>query len=372
MQALHAIKKHRTARSHLGIDAGRESVRVAQLSRNDGVWTAKLLVSWRVPRGTPSYHDDPAVAERLSRWLRKLNARGRGAVVGLSPPDIELHAMELPLSAGDDDGQRMAARFEVQRLMSFNDSAAEIDFWPVPASKFMSTTAIGVAALKSRLDSILRISSDAHLDCVQVDAAPCALARFATAIRGASATDDDVWGVLDLGRRMTRLILCVGETPVVARVFEYGGDSWTKKLASSLAVSEEAAERHKCDQGIVRLARSRSTQPAETARGAIGEMIYNVLRSDLNAILGEVERTYRYVLQCYSGRQPGPLMLTGGGAAMHNLDRLIADQLGIEVTAPSTVNGTRLGQLDVSPVIHNIREPISSFACAIGLAMSGG
>lgn len=364
-----ALINRKATRSPVGLDLGSEGARAAQVVRRGDTWSVTTLASWRVPRGSPGLDADSAARERLAHWLRGLQIGGRKTVAGLSPPDVEIHAMELPRpSGGSPEEQRRAAQFELARLAGFSDDGAESDFWWLPESRSMTTTALGVAAEKSCVAQSLDLCRRARLDCVQLDATPCALARFGYLIRGPAATHDDVWSVLDLGARMSRLILCVGEIPVLARAFDYGGRLWTRKLAESLSVSEETAERHKRDHGIARIARSAPEAPPATH--LLGEMIYNVLRADIDAIIGEVERSYRYVLQCFRQRRPGPLILAGGGASMFNLDALLAERLGIEVIVPACENSEALAALHVDAVAGQTREPLTVFACAIGLAIA--
>lgn len=373
MRGVRERRFRRLSYSPVGLDVGGAAVRAAQLRRTGDTWSACLLGSWRLPEGSAGLSEDGNAVQRAGRWLSQLGFRRRVAVAGLSAPDIELHAMELPNmpSSTTPRQRRQAARWETERLMSFEQGTAEIDHWSLPESKVMSSTAIGVATSRTGLDRVLEMCETAKLECAQVDASSCALARFGTLSRGPDAEKEDVWGVLDLGARMTRLIVCVGETPVLARAFDYGGQSWTEKLASSLSVSEGTAEMHKCDCGIARVARD-AGQSSETSKaaGVLSGMIYNVLRTDLDLILDELERSYRYVLQCFPQRKPGPLILTGGGANMRNLDALFSERLGIEVVVPSLEDRRVAQRLDFDLVNTQNCEPMCNFACAIGLAVA--
>ena len=360
------------------VSLGRSFIRHLFIVQQDLTFGRNLQTGYTAQRcclTAPGFTDDPDLASRAARWLRQLDFRGRTVVAGLTPPDVELHAMELPPAPADGPGaqQRQAARWETERLMSFEEGTTETDYWPLPTSKTMSSTAIGVASARSRVESVLSLCKAARLDCARVDASSCALARFGVLLRGLSGSDEDVWSVLDLGARLSRLIVCVGEAPVLARVFEYGGVSWTSKLAASLSVSEETAERHKRDHGIAQIPReARPTANGAENSDVLGEMICNVIREDLEVMVGELERSYRYALQCFPGRRPGPLILTGGGAGMQNLDALLAEKLGIEVVVPTVGQQGVTGRLDFRLVRDQLPEPISGFACAIGLAVAAG
>lgn len=369
MVALKQILPRRAVTGPLGLDLGRTSVRVAQVRAAGEKRTVTLLSSLPVKEESATLNPSHPAFDRVARWLRQIGAAGRNTIVGLSAPDVELHAMQLPPSSDDVDPEqiRQAARFEIERLMRFDEGAAEIDFWRTPPVKGAASGAIGVAASKATVSTMLALCRDAKLDCTRVDATPCALARFGLAWRGTHTVDEEVWGVLDLGDRSSRLILCAGPTPVLARAFDYGGDSWAARIAESLRVSRLTAQQQMRDFGICRVARDRTQQGATV----VGEMIYSVLRRDLDTMQQELERSYRYVLSCYAQRRPGPLILTGGGACMPNLADLFAERLGIEAIVPTLDDAQQPAGLDFSPVMSRVRDPIPCYACAIGLSLSG-
>lgn len=352
--------------SPIGLDVGSAAVRAAQLRFAGGRWRATTLSHWPIAQQDAKGLDSVA-RSRLAQWLRDAHFRGRGTIIGLSPPDVEIHAMELPrVENAEPEELRSAARLEIERLMSFSSAEAEVDLWHIPPSKVARTTAIGVAARKDSVAGLLDICQRANLDCMSVDATACALARFGWVVRGLGDTANDVWGVLDLGGRLSRLILCVDRVPVLARALEYGGQSWTRRLAESLKVSERTAEQHKRDHGIARIARHRD----QNGDSKLGEMIYNVLRRDLDGMIEEIERSYQYVLRCYAPRQPGPLLLVGGGAETRNLTEMLTERLGIDVRVPFIDDELNLGGIDCTQVAGKLREPIHSYASAIGLALA--
>lgn len=355
---------HRSRVSPLGVDVGAGGLRCAQLRRARGKWTLQFAAAWRTPKDVDDFRNDEAARGRAAAWLRQLELPCRQVVAGLSTPDIELHAMELPPADGPgEEAVRQAAHWEIERLMTYAESSAETAHWPLPGRGALRATAIGVAAPRTGVEAVVDLCRAGRLDCVQVDAASCALARFAIPLREAGGVQD-VWGILDMGARRTRLVLCVDDTPVLVRTFDYGGRSWSQQLAIALQVKPETAERHKCDFGISAPVRGAGNNHA------LAEMIFNTLRGDIDGIVAEIERSYRYVLSSFPTRPPGPLMLVGGGAAMPNLAELLAHRLGIIVRRPDAA--AAWSRLEAPAAALGTREPLAAFAGAIGLAMAGG
>jgi len=301
----------------------------------------------------------------------------RGVLAGLSPPDIELHPLELAEIEAGVEARADAARAELDRLMTFDSSTAQTDHWLLPPSNAMRTTAVGVAARAEGIALALSVCDAAGMECRGIDATPCALARFGATYRGLNDSERDVWSVLDLGARMARIVVCLGSVPISARAFNCGGRNWTEKLAQSLTVSPQTAERHKRDHGVVRdgVVRDGASAPARGAgggaSGTLGELIYNVLCADLDQLCTELERSYRYVMQCFPKHAPGPVVVVGSGGGLRGLDALLHERLGVEVIVPGVVVPERC-ELDLSAVGGDLLPAggfIGEFASAIGLAL---
>ena len=363
--------------SPIGLDIGQTTVRAVQLTRSDRTYTLITATAWQT-----SGMDAPAdrwgpLQERIRRALHHQDFIGRALVAGLSQPDVDLHALELPRPAGETAPDRQidsAARWEIERLSRFEDQATQTAHWWLPPGRGTRTTAIGAAVEQATVKGLWEACRRAGADCRRVDAAACALSRAGALLRPPGR--DEVWGVLDLGARATRLVLCVDDIPVLARSAVGGGQAWTKKIATSLQVSSESAERHKCDHGICpaggRSSNTGGLRPVDDAEAPLKElagMIFAALRPELDHIAGEIERSYEYVLQSYPDRKAGDLILAGGGAALRRLNTYLADRLGIRVGTVDDYLGTGESRLTVDPSLGRLRDSIGAYLGAIGLAL---
>jgi Tfp pilus assembly PilM family ATPase len=357
----------RKATRAVGLDLGQSALRVAGLRQVGDRWLVEQLAACR-RRAPDRGGDESGFAERARRWIEQQGLRGRDVVAGMSPPDIELHSLEIP---SDRTGADAIIREELARLCAFEPADTTVDHWPL-TGEGAGRSAIGVAARGERVADLLNLCETARLDCRQIDATPCALARFGAVFRGRGAATEDVWSVLDLGGRMSRLVMCVGTMPILARTFANGGWRWTEKLAESLGVTAATAERQKCDHGIACAdVPAGGNEDRRRSTAALQEMVFNVLRGDLDEMCAELERSYRYVLQTYRGRAPGPVILVGGGAALLGLDALMQAQLGTEVIAAGNrrPEGCRF---DFGACDAQTLRLVGEFAGAIGLALPEG
>ena len=356
----------RHKRTPIALDIGASGIRAVQLIRSgDRHVVASAACCECQPNGSMDGDAVRQSAGHIEKCLRMVVFRGRRAVVALNPPTVEFHSLELPPTVLENHSPETVrvVRHEVERLANSPSDSVETGHWALPSTQVSAPNAIGVAAPNDILADMLRTCSKAGLECVRIDTGPTALARFAATLTPIVA--DAVCGVLDVGYDEARLVLCVGDVPVLVRRAGPGGRAWTERIADSLQLSARAAEVHKREHGIA-LTRRVGRRAEDAAPGnEIASILLGVLRSQLKDLASEIKRSYEYVLSCYPGRDVRDLVLVGGGAAMGNLPEYLGEALGITVRRASDYIDSESCRL-----CHKSRErqKLEALASAIGLA----
>ena len=362
------------AASCVGLDVGSTGVRMVQLTRMPQGWLVERsaqLSRPAVPQGDSLFSAD--VTDSLRRCRSQAGFRGRTVIAALGVPDVEFHPLELPAVPSGDVNE--VVYWEVQRLRGGEEAELETRHWSLPPASGGGPNAIAAAARRDVVLDAVACCHRAHLHCAQVDIRSGALARFAHQLRGEK--QNTVWGVLDLGHRGARLVMCTGDVPLLVREVGKGGEAWTQQIAEGLRTSSKAAETHKQEHGIVATgaaasASDRSLPHASAGAGQhpreqVSSLLLGVLRFSLNELAAEIKRSYEYALSSYPSRQAGDLMLVGSGALMPNLDLYLSTSLGIPVRRASTYltePGCRLRYAS------GRRNPLEGLALSIGLAMA--
>ncbi len=363
-------------RTPIGMDCGAARFRGVELIRQGRTWLVDRMVGREREASAGETRTAPFAPGELSDCLDGGGFRGRNTWLGLATPELEYTALELPEAMVSKGGEELnrAAGFEIQRLLTGDRGAVETRFWTLPATRVPGPNAFGVAVSRSLIDAILDAARQGGAECIGVDAQAHALCRLGTALRG--GWNDCVWGVLDLGHRQTRLVLCVDEIPVLVRAAGGGGAAWTERIAGSLSVSLKAAEVLKREHGLS-IAQDRPENPSatkETSEQAggkplgseLGPLLRGVLRNDLNEMAAEIKRSYEYVLSCYPARRAADLILVGGGARLPGLSDLLGGLLGIPVRAASELIDEKECRLDTA---RFPRQDVDEFAVSIGLVL---
>ncbi|MBI1826227.1 MAG: pilus assembly protein PilM [Planctomycetes bacterium] len=364
-------------RTPIGLDIGSSGLRAAQLRRHDAGYEIKMAL--RSDVRFQSTDDPPSALTELQRELRVLvrdsGFQGRDVVTSADPTDMKFHALDIPPAAlKDESSTEDLVRFEVSRLMNESPEQLETGYWCVPPTGMPAPNAIGLGVSRSIVEKRVALCDGAGLKCASVDADAIALYRFG---RLMARFADAIWGIVDVGERHVRLILCASETPALVRNVGSGSADWTRKIAESLQISGASAEVHKRNYGITAPARtpeSQSTKPQDASGckrndgGAdeIPAMLTSALRHVLTELAGEIKRSYEYLLNCYPGRAAGDLILVGGGSLMPNLPDYLTRTLGINVRRASAYLGTAGCRLQ-DP--SHIATSIENYALTVGLAV---
>lgn len=351
---------HRTRRSPIGMDFGGDGIRGVQLSQRGEFW--KLDRAARVDRTHGSEETAVPASAEIDECLELGGFLGRNVCTALGTPDLEFISLELPPALCQRSGAELnrAADFEMQRLLTADRGPVETRFWMVPAGQVPAPNAIGVAVSKRLVENLIGAYRGSGLFCNCVDTHADALCRFSLALGVAS--NGVIRGVLDLGCRQTRLVLCSDNVPVLVRAVGPGGKVWTARISEALSVSETAAEILKREHGLMESASDNGgKKPNE-----LGSVLRGVLRADLNDLASEIKRSYEYILSCYPSRRAGDLVMVGSGAGLSGLGDFLGGLLGIRVRRASEYLGGSECRLEC---IESKDAPLDAFAVAIGAAL---
>lgn len=369
--------RHQPKRTRIGLDIAASGVRGVQLERSGDSYAVYSAASHQRQGadagdiGTEHFLKGEALAAGIQGCLRKATFRGRNAIAALNPPAVEFCTLELPAAVlvnGKADASNVV-RWEMGRLTNEPIDDVETGYWPLPPTKASAQNAIGVAARRERVSETLAGCAHAGLRCVGVDTAAAALARLGTIL--SPRRSQEVWGVLDIAYDEARVVLCVGDVPVLVRRAGVGGHVWTRRIADALQLSVKGAEVQKREHGIALTARGTRRTAEEPPADEVASILLSALRSELKSLASEVKRSYEYVLGCYPGRDAADLMLVGGGAATRNLPEFLSSLLGIQVRRASDYLGDDACRLCCTGNAGELSLLFSfeAFASAIGLAI---
>jgi type IV pilus assembly protein PilM len=326
--------------SAITFDVGAAGIRAFQVvARGSHVSSRDSLRLELLP--TNAHADDeppPPDYSRLARLVGQGSFSGSDVGLVLSPPDVRFCALRLPKKALDQPEKRIreALAWEVAREMRSDAHELEVRYWQLPPGHQQGLNVMAVALPIEGALSWYQLFARDRLRLRRIDVAPCALVHLACRIR--TPTENELWGILDLGFRRATLTLVLGNVPTYIRVLPASSGAWTRRLAQAFEVAPPAAEEIKRTHGIRPDQRGiRAPQPSQSPGQTpalhhaedIPSLVFGLLRESLDDLLHEIKKCFAYVLHNFPNVSADRLLLAGGGANLPGLAPYLEQQLGL-------------------------------------------
>lgn len=342
----------------VGVDIGSSAVRAVELEvggSRRGQVASVTVVQYGEVLLPPGAVQDAEVAEpetvgsALRELWRSARFSTRDVVLGVGNPRVVVRELELPWLPMDQ--LRASLPYQVQELLPMATDDALLDYHPTgeyegPTGRTLQ--GMLVAATRETVRLNVMAAENAGLRPQMVDLNAFALLRAMA--RGEHA--DQIVALVDIGARMTNVIISVRGVPRFARTVPSGGQDVTDALASSMKIAGPEAELLKREIGIGFSVRT------ELAAGAaaVAEVTRNLVEA--------VRNTFVY----YSSNNPGAgidvALLTGGGSQLPGLAQYLSTASRLPVSF-----GDPLAAMTVAPAVRD-RLPAArgSLAVPVGLA----
>ena len=248
---------------------------------------------------------------------------------GFKPGDVAVSVagqMVFPRIAaipmlGDEEKFEQSIRYEIEQNVPFPIDEMVCDRQVLGDTPNGDKSVMIVAAKVGQIEAVTDAVSASGFRPVLVDVAPIATL---SALKASVADDESSVIVLDIGAKMTSLMIVDGEK-VYNRSIPIAGNNITRDIAQAFGVSIEEAERLKLEKGYVALGGVVEDEDAAADR------ISKICRAVMSRLLAEISRSVNFFRSQQGGGAPARLYLTGGTALLPQADRFFAESLQIEV-----------------------------------------
>jgi type IV pilus assembly protein PilM len=333
--------------SLIGLDIGSSSIRAAETVRGkDGLAITNFgqvpLRPGAVADGV--IHDDKAVTAALKQLWATTRFRSRQVVFGVTNPQVVVR--ELTLSNLPDKELRKSLPFQVQDVLPLPVERTLLDFQRLEDPGQQETVrGLLIAAPKDAVLTAVRAIEHAGLHVTRVD-----LASFAL-LRAVSRLDTQVEAIVDIGARMTTVVVHADGEPLIVRTIPRGGAAISELIAGRLGATFDEAEALKCRVGL------HADDGPETAE---------VVREAIRPLAGEIRSSFAYLTSGARQSRVHRLVLSGGGGQLPGLAETLGTQLDLTVVLADPVlrlRDQRRGKPDSLDQLH------ASAAVSIGLTL---
>jgi type IV pilus assembly protein PilM len=251
---------------------------------------------------------------------------------------------------------RKALAFQVQDYIPIPVDEAVLDFHPI--EEFTNDDGarmirlLLVAAARTMVMSNLAAVTKAGLRPTTVDLTPFALVRTAVQATGFDL-DAAATAVVDVGARVTNIVVHQAGTPRFVRILLMGGGDVTDAVATRMGVPVDDAEQVK--QQLV-------ASPADRANPAV-----RALDASSSALIDEIRGSLDYYRAAPGSVQISRLLLTGGSSRLAGLAQRLGEATRLPVEMATPVSSLRIGKTGLSDEQLKFIDPLA--AVSIGLAL---
>ena len=343
-------------RTAIGLDIGTSGVRAAEVSLGRG--TLEHFGQVALPPGAViggEVVDHEAVAMAIRKLWRDAGFSSKRVALGVANQKVVVRQVDLLWMEPAE--LKAAIAYQVQDYIPMPIDQAILDYHPV--EEFVSeegtrmVRVLLVAASRDMVNSALQAVRRAGLQPATVDLVSFALIRAAARLNDFSLATDAV-AIVDVGARVTNIVVHQNGVPRFVRILLMGGADLTDAIAERLGVPAEQAEIAKQQLG---------PQTATSAGDPIARAIDNGARSFVEEVRGSLDY-YR----ASAGSVPvSRMLLSGGGSRLGDLAPRLAAVTRLPVEVANPIAGLDLSKTGLSADQLRYIEPLA--AVSVGLAL---
>jgi len=329
-----------------GLDIGSHNIKLVQLKKNKDKYQ---LVSFGSAPSTEkgllsdSETDLVALGEIIKKLHQDRNVRTKNVVTAL--PQNQIFTRMITLPAISEAEIESALRWEADQYIPIPLSEAILSHEIVGKHKEDSQEKIDLilaAAPKLLVEKIVKVLKIAGLNPISIEMEINSLARSLT-------TNGNSILLIDFGAKSTDIAIVENGTIVLVHSTVTGGEALTRAVSLELGLDISQSEAYKRSYGV----------DAEKLEGKIKSALTPVLSTIVNEI-----KKVAYLYQ-EKGKNIQRVVISGGGAALPEMNTLLAKELGAEVEIGDPfsriIEDALLGKIPL--------QERTLYAVALGLAM---
>jgi type IV pilus assembly protein PilM len=351
-------------RTSVGLDIGTSGVRAAELSFGRNGTTLERFGQVALPPGAVrdgEVIDVETVAGAIKHLWASAKFSSKKVVLGVANQKVIVRQVDLPWIPEAE--LRESLPFQVQDFIPIPVEQAVLDFHTVEELVVDGTRmrrVLLVAASRDMVMAALDSARKAGLTVTQVDLTPFAVLRSLAGVDHtglAPSWHTDAEALVDIGSKVTNIVVHQNGVPRFVRVLLMGGDNVTEAVAERMGVPMEMAE------GV----KQESTLGPTPGVPASDHPAARVVESSGHAFVEEIRGSLDYYLAQPASVPLRRVIVSGGGARLGGLVQRLALATRLPVEPASPLSNLRVGKTGLTPDQLSFVEPLVTVP--VGLAM---
>jgi type IV pilus assembly protein PilM len=338
-------------------------VRAAEVSVGRGRTTLQRFGQVALPPGAVrdgEVADPPSVSEALRQLWSSARFSTKKVVLGVANQKVVVRQVDLPWMPVEE--LRKSLAFQVQDFIPMPVEQAILDFHPVEefvtGEGTRTLRVLLVAAARDMVSSLLAAVKGAGLEATQIDLAPFALVR--SVVPAVSVLPGEADAIVDIGARVTNIVVQQGGVPRFVRILLMGGENITDAVGERMGVPFEQAEAIKQQLGMSPVAGQLDMEhPAA-----------RVVETTASAFVDEVRGSLDYYLAQPGSARLSGVRVSGGGSRLLNLPARLSQATRLPVTAVEPLGRFENEKTGLTPEQLSYVEPATSVSLGLALGVA--
>ena len=343
-------------RTAIGLDIGTSVVRAAELSLGRGGTTLDRFGQVVLPEGAVrdgEVVDEEAVTAALKHLWTATGFTHKRVVLGVGNQRVIVRQMDLPWM--EQAELRKSLAFHVADFLPIAVEQSVLDFFPLEEvtddNGARMLRGLLVAAQRDTVLSNVRCAENAGLKVTSVD-----LTSFAVLRAMGRQTDLTVSteALIDVGARVTNIIVHSASVPRFVRILLMGGQDVTDAVSEQLGVPLEQAEGMK-------------QHFATYGTGEELAMVSRTVATTAQDFVDEIRGSLDYYASSTPGNPVERIVISGGGSRLEGLIERLATSTRLPVIAGDPLYPLRMGRTGLDQDQLDFIKPLA--AVPVGLAL---
>ncbi len=338
----------------VGLSIGTSSIKLVELKRSGKTWKLLHFGIVQLPEDAlvnGEIVNPIVVTDSIKTLIQQIKLKNKNVCTAISGTSLIVKRMtvEVPNKSELQD----QVFWEAEQYLPFDVAEVVMDFQVLSRSKDRKTDLILVAVKRSVLDNYMTCIEDAGLKPKIVDLDFFALQNLYEANYPLNASE--AVAIIDIGASAMKLVFVHAGVPIFTKESSFGGRNLTAEIQKNLNLSFIDAETLKIGAG-----------PDGSTPQEISDLVHLMGEN----FAAEIKRAIDFYNASSVGAPVAYLLLTGGGAKISGLSKIIEDTVGLPTQLMNPFNSI---SYDPSVFTQEYLANIALIASIpIGLALRAG
>jgi type IV pilus assembly protein PilM len=344
-------------RTTIGLDIGTSGVRAAELAFGKNGVTLEKFGQVALPDGAVregEVADAGVVAAMIRQLWSHTGFTHKNVVMGVASPRVIVRSVDLPWLPAEE--LKRSLPLHVQDYLPMPVDQAVLDFHPLveedgPEGRRVRGLLVGAA--REMVLGNVRAVQMAGLRPTMVDLTSFAVLR---SVGSAGLVDSTAEAIIDIGSRVTNIVVHSGGVPQFVRILLLGGQDVTDAVADRLGVAGSQAETYK--QNLDRELGLDHQQALDLGRA---------VETSASAFVEEIRGSLDYFASTNPGGRVERVLVSGGGSQLEGVAERLAAATRLPVEIGNPLRSVKIGKTGLSDDQLAFIQPLA--AVPVGLAL---